>query len=144
MKLNFKIIEECFFEMISLLQENYVKINGKYLCKKCCFILQDLLYKRGFITKKITKNIYSEYGLEDHQYLLYKNYIIDPTWKQFFIDNRITKNKINIYQNKLDIYHSILVIEKNEINELIKNLLKINKEEFGIEFRDFKDIITYW
>ena len=57
---------------------------GFKACGACCYVIYHLLKKENIITKMIKKtNGYCD----DHCFLMYENIIIDPTYKQFFIDS---------------------------------------------------------
>ena len=59
---------------------------GEYSCGGCCYVLNHYLQKNNIHTKMMKKEIgFGEY-FQDHCYLIKDNLIIDPTYKQFFLN----------------------------------------------------------
>ena len=71
--------------------------EGRLCCGAVCYTLDFILKKNNIDTKLMIKEIgYGKYK-EDHCFLLTNNnYIIDPTYRQFFTNNK----NINSYYNK--------------------------------------------
>jgi hypothetical protein len=118
---------------------------GKHACGESCLILKYILEKNNFKNIKVYRNSYrDEYGLHDHVFLHYNNQIIDPTHRQFFLDNRI-KNYNCMFKDQLfNILNPILLIDDNNIEKYVQNLININKYTYGSAFAEAEDININW
>ena len=124
--------------------------DGKYLspnsfvgtmaCGATCWVLHYMLKDKNIETKLIKKSIGSGDYYQDHCFLLYNNeIIIDPTYKQFFVENVREENS---YTNKLfNDYPFVFVGDistfKNHYNVLNEEHKKTYKKNLETEVSDF-------
>lgn len=71
--------------------------NGKLACGGSCYILHFILKSNNINTKMFKKKTYLDEYLHDHCYLMYKDIIIDPTYRQFFDKSIIKPNNYSKY-----------------------------------------------
>jgi hypothetical protein len=115
--------------------------NGEYNCGITSFILGNFLKKHIPIKMYLYEFGYGKYK-EDHVFLKYKDIIIDPTYRQFFTDNR--KNGVSSYNNYL--YEDLLpffVGSQYDLQKMYITLKEKNKEEFDYCNLD-EEILDNW
>lgn len=113
---------------LSILEKGKTTYEAKLNCGITTFILGNIL--RKFIPIKLFK-YYENYGefVCDHVFLKYNDMIIDPSYRQFYTDNR--NNALNSYNDYL--YNNLPPIFIGTFNELqIQHLMleSKNKKEF--------------
>ena len=141
------------------LHNKVISKNGKYLspnsfvgtmaCSATCWVLHHMLKHKNIETKLMKKSIGSGDYYKDHCFLLYNNeVIIDPTYKQFFVENVREKNN---YTNKLFNNYPFVFVgdistfktHYNVLNEEHKKIYKKNLEtevsDFWIGYKDFSN-----
>jgi len=118
--------------------------EGKLSCGASCFLLQYFLKQRNIHTELYySKRGHGKY-IEDHCFLLYNDYIIDPTYRQFFSENSDKYSDylfnqlpfvfIGKYSQLENIYNKLYKIDNNIDNNL--NFWKDSKilnREFYLE-----------
>ena len=118
---------------------------GHLVCGESCFIMKYLLEQKGFSDIQVFRNSRrTEYGIEDHVFLNIDNIIIDPTYRQFFLDYRSINSKCLFRKT---IYHSMepfLINYQYDLELILKNLLKINEFCYNEPFTDYNEIKKYW
>lgn len=113
---------------------------GYLACGATCWILHHMLKDINIETKLMKKSIGCGDYYQDHCFLLYNDkIIIDPTYKQFFVENVQEKNE---YTNKLfNEYPFVFVGDissfKNHYNILNEVHKKIYKKKFETDVSDF-------
>ena len=68
--------------------------EGYLNCGATCYILSYLLEKKGIKTNMVKTVAYKDSKQFDHVFLKYRDYIIDPTYRQLFRDYNIQKNDL--------------------------------------------------
>lgn len=125
---------------------------GQMKCGITTFALGNILKNNMDIDMYMYRFGYGKY-LEDHVFLKYKEYIIDPTYRQFFTDDRSGFNfnnkdsskysGISIYNNYLYDLPPFFVGTMDDLYNLYIKLDKLNSEEF--EYNSLsKDILDNW
>ena len=118
-----------------------ITYNGEYNCGITCFILGNILKKYIPIEMYKFETGYGKY-IEDHVFLKSGDIIIDPTYRQFFTDNR--RNSFSFYNNYL--YEDLppfFVGTRDDLNELTKFLIHKNQEEFSYSIIA-NDVLDNW
>ena len=108
--------------------------NGENNCGITSFILGNILKKYIPIEMYKFETGYGKYT-ENHVFLKSGDIIIDPTYRQFFTDNR--KDSFSRYNNYL--YQDLLpffVGTKEDLHELHSTLKKKNEDEFSYTIID--------
>ena len=124
------------FLFIPNCNKNINTFIGEYSCGGCCYILHHYLQKHNIHTKMMKKEIgFGDY-FQDHCYLLKDNLIIDPTYKQFFLNSN-NPEYIN-YIKELPFIFIGTINELKTIYYLYNNIsLRINKYKLDFEISDF-------
>lgn len=120
--------------------KSYKTYDGNFNCGITCFILGNILKKDMPIKMYLYETGYGKYK-EDHVFLKYNNIIIDPTYRQFFIDNR--KDGISSYNNYLYNDLPFFVGSQDDLQKMYITLKKKNNKEFKICYLD-EDILDNW
>lgn len=141
------------------LHNEVISKKGKYLspnsfvgtmaCGATCWVLHHMLKDKKIETKLMKKSIGCGDYYQDHCFLLYNDkIIIDPTYKQFFVEN---VNEENDYTNKLfnefpfvfvgDIstFKSHYGILNEEHKKNYKKNLETDVSDFWVGYHDFSD-----
>jgi len=111
--------------------ESKMSYLGEKLCGEACYVVRNLLLEKGLSSQvKYNMKKYGDY-IDDHCFLQINNIIIDPTYRQFFVQY-FEQNNIN----------TNIIFENNDpffcgtINDLIKLVNNLNIKD--------KEIIDYW
>ena len=117
---------------------------GTRNCGSACFIMKYLLEMEGYTVKVIRNSRRTEYGLEDHVFLETENNIIDPTYRQFMIDNRM-RNKMCLYKKHIFWeMQPFLINEKEKIHYQLNNSLKVNQYVYRSPFTTIDNLLENW
>lgn len=145
------------------LHNEVISKNGKYLSPNSfvgtmaggatCWVLHHMLKEKKIETKMMKKSIGFEDYYQHHYFLLYDNkIIIDPTYKQFFVEN---VNEENDYTNKLfnefpfvfvgDIstFKSHYDVLNEEHKKNYKKNLETDVSDFWVGYHDFSNKLKY-
>jgi hypothetical protein len=124
------------FLFIPNFNKNMNTFIGEYSCGGCCYILHHYLQKHNIYTKMMKKEIgFGDY-FQDHCYLLKDNMIIDPTYKQFFLNSN-NPEYINYIKKLPFIFIGTIEDLKNIYHNYNNFSLKINKYKLDFEINDF-------
>ena len=125
---------------LKFLKKGKLTYDGKSCCGAASFILGKHLIKNNYnVNMYLYKFGYADY-YQDHVHLRYKNYIIDPTYKQFFYNN--SKNSISAYNNYLYNLPPFFFGTYQDLNYLISKLNNLSKYDLGFELDN--DLIELW
>jgi hypothetical protein len=116
--------------------------TGKFQCGVSCFILGNILKKYIPIKMYLYEFGYGKYK-EDHVFLKSNDLIIDPTYKQFFVDNR--KEGISAYNNYL--YEKLppfFVGTYEDLQNILTILKNKNSDEFMYNILENHYILDNW
>lgn len=118
------------FNLYDKVQYNSFKIDsksyvGKGASKESCFILKHLMENKDFKDIKVYKNRIEG---KDHYFMKFKDQIIDPTYRQFFINEHILSNNC-MYRHILFINLNPFMVHNIEKTDLMVNNLS-NAQEF--------------
>ena len=113
---------------------------GTMACGATCWVLHHMLKHDNIETKLMKKSIGCGDYYQDHCFLLYNNtIIIDPTYKQFFVENVKQENN---YTNKLFYDYPFVFVGdistfKNHYSVLNEEHEKIYKKKLETDVSDF-------
>ena len=114
---------------------------GELNCGITNFILGNILKQYIPIKMYLYEFGYGKYK-EDHVFLKYKDIIIDPTYRQFFTDNR--KSGLSSYNKYLyEDLEPFFVGSYDELENIFHKLKIKNKKEFDYTILD-DDILNKW
>lgn len=115
--------------------------EGYKSCGGVTYILDYYLKRKGIKTKMGIKKIgYGKY-LEDHCFLYYDNFIIDPTYRQLF---RINLSPNSLYYDNL---YSKPLVFVGKFDDLENLLIEQNFLYYGEGFNkslEYDDILYFW
>jgi hypothetical protein len=116
--------------------------DGKYNCGVTSFILGNILKEKNLPIKMyLYETGYGKYK-EDHVFLKVNDLIIDPTYKQFFNDNR--KHGFSNYNNYLyEELSPFFVGTQKELQSMFNTLKSKNLDEFSISEID-DNVLDNW
>ena len=115
--------------------------EGKKNCGACCYMLWYYLNKNNIKTSLIKSSFGHGRNIEDHCFLLYDDYIIDPTYRQMFTINHGNCN--DKYWEFLFNNNSFCFVGKyKHILDFSDKTNKIYKETYKKEFKN--DNILFW
>lgn len=122
---------------------------GTMACGATCWVLHHMLKNDNIETKIMKKTIGSGDYYEDHCFLLYNNeIIIDPTYKQFFLENVIEENDYTdlLFKKHPFVFVGDISAFKNHYNVLniqhkknYKKNLEIIVSDFWVGYFDFSN-----
>ena len=125
---------------------------GYMKCGVACYVLGNLLRSKLEIEMYMYEFGHGKYR-EDHVFLKHKDFIIDPTYRQFLTDNRTgpdfasdTKSKytgLSRYNNYLYSLPPFFVGTVEDLHELHGHLSFLNSQEFEHNCIP-KDVLNNW
>lgn len=118
------------FNLYDKVQYNRFKFDsksyvGKTASKEACFILKHLMENDNLKNVKVYRN---KINYKDHYFMKYEDQIIDPTYRQFFINEHILSNNC-MYRHILFINLNPFMVHDIEKTDLMVNNLS-NAQEF--------------
>ena len=118
--------------------ESQKNFEGKLSCGACCYVLNNYLKDYNIVTSCKKSEIFIDEYLFDHCYLVKDDIIIDPSYKQFFLDN---KTDDNIYTQSIFNLPFVFVGNYTDLCELYNNLnnihYKVYSRNLDFSIKDF-------
>ena len=115
--------------------------NGRESCGAACMILGKYLIKNNYPIKMfLYKSAHTKY-YNDHVFLMHNEYIIDPTYKQFFCQS--SNHSMSNYNKYLyEEFFPFFVGTRDDLNKLFNNLNNVLYDDLNYKLDE--DILDYW
>ena len=120
-------------------EESYDGYNN---CGAMCMSIYTLLKNAGINCDVYKSSIGYGKHLEDHVYLLYDGWLIDPTYKQFLRDERGIDDD---YQKKMyDELDTFYIGEKNDLLKIFRDMSELNEKTYNFGIIDIEELEYFW
>ena len=131
------------FDSIQKKKHGYLHPNswvGDKHCGESSFVTKKLLLNNEFNNIKVISNNRSK--RDDHCFLMIDDILIDTTYKQFLLDDRMDEN-CN-YRNDLFNLPPFFIGTNEMLEKTLLDLIEKNKTTYGITFFNMASLLTYW